>query len=297
MKSPTSIFSKNVGYQRCTTGYCLAVGLCVIFISQIVVAQQSETIPASTQRNDTISNQGFSIQANSVNTQPVADMNKELMAEPQQNPEQNHKPTQNEKPEMNTAGVSQVQSKKTLIKRLPRRLTGVAGKEMQSQPSSPVSWYRTGIGALSIVLCMMGGVYFLARKWFPSIRVMDSRAIHVVARATITPKHQAALIQMGRRFVLVGISGEHMNTLCEITNPEEIAELTTRMGLSQSPHATGFENMLSRETQGYVESAMDPATEVMPNADQQQNRRASWLKTPALSELKKKLRSLQHRSS
>lgn len=297
MKSPTSIFSKNVGYQRCTTGYCLAVGLCVIFISQIVVAQQSETIPERTQRNDTISNQGFSIQANSVNTQPVADMNKELMAEPQHNPEQNHKPTQNEKPEINTAGVTQVQSKKTLIKRMPRRLTGVAGKEMQSQPSSSVSWYRTGIGALSIVLCMMGGVYFLARKWFPSIRVTDSRAIHVVARATITPKHQAALIQMGRRFVLVGISGEHMNTLCEITNPEEIAELTTRMGLSQSSHATGFENMLSRETQGYVESAMDPATEVMPGDDPQQNRRASWLKTPALSELKKKLRSLQHRSS
>jgi len=299
MKSQTSVVvqkNQKNGIHRTRLGYGGALVLCVIFVSQTVLAQQSESKSKNVQRNDTISNQGFSIQAEAVESPPVT-----LVADQSQVATSSNGPkipsrNQIEQSTTDTGMATQVQDGHGSAKKLPRRLTGVAGKQTQNQSAS-VPWYRSGIGALSIVLCLMLGIYFLARKWMPSIRVADSRAINVVARSAITPKHQAALIQVGRRFVLVGISGEQMSTLCEVTNPEEVADLTTRVGLTQSPHATGFENVLSRETEGYIEPAADPVMETLPGANPHQERRTGWLKTPALSELKNKLRSLHRRSS
>ncbi len=299
MKSLTSVVvqkNQKNGLHRTRLGYGGVLALCVIFVSQTVLAQSSESKSVNVQRNDTISNQGFSIQSDAVKTQPVAQVADQSPVATSLNSPKIPSRNQIEQSTTDTDLAMQVQDEHASVKRLPRRLTGVAGKQTQDQSAS-VPWYRTGIGALSIVLCLMVGLYFMARKWVPSIRVADSRAINVVARSAITPKHQAALIQIGRRFVLVGISGEQMTTLCEVTNPEEIAELTTRVGLTQSPHATGFENVLSRETEGYVEPAVDPMMETLPGADPHQERRTGWLKTPALSELKNKLRSLQRRSS
>ena len=41
----------------------------------------------------------------------------------------------------------------------------------------------------------------------------------------ISPKQQLLVVQVGRRLVVVGDSGQQMNPLCEITDPDEMAAL------------------------------------------------------------------------
>jgi len=179
-----------------------------------------------------------------------------------------------EQPE--TAGGSRV---------LRRRDTaGILGRPQDE--STP--WYRTGIGALGVVLGLVGGAYWAIRRWVPSMRVSDSGIIKVVARTAVSPKHNVALLRFGRRFLLVGIAGERMSTLAEVTDAEEVAELVARVG-----GASEFEGFLGREVVAFgAESGEDEADEVADRTPVDRPRRAS-LHASALTQLKHRLRSLQ----
>ena len=120
-----------------------------------------------------------------------------------------------------------------------------------------VPWYRTGIGALAIVLAIMAAGYWLIRRWMPGTRSAESGVLRVVARTAITPKHSATLIQMGPRFVLVGVSPDRVETLCEITDPDEVAELTARVGSGAFAQTRAFDRVLAGEAAGFRSEAED----------------------------------------
>lgn len=50
-------------------------------------------------------------------------------------------------------------------------------------------------------------------------------AIVLVSRTLLTPRHQVLLVRAGRRLLVVGDSGHGMNLLCQVSDPEEIADL------------------------------------------------------------------------
>lgn len=269
---------------------CIALALC---LSPRVCAQQSEAANTARGNHDIISNQSVSIDLKPI-VQHDPENHQEALHANVQNPLKKDT-TKNVSPTDETIASTKPEQVTVLPARsVTKRLTGVASKE-PSTDSTSVPWYRTGLGALFIVMCVMGGLYWAVRRWVPSVRVSDNRVIRVVARTAITPKHHTALLRMGQRLVLVGISGDKMNTLCEITNPQEVAELIARVDTTQSSHATGFENLLAKETADYTESKPDLHTETIHADDDHRSHRQGWLKTPALSELKNKLRLLQHR--
>jgi len=152
--------------------------------------------------------------------------------------------------------------------------------------SKPTPWYRTGFGALAVVLLLIGAAVWILRRWVPAARSAESRLVRVVARANLSPKHSAALVRVGRRFVLVGMSGERVNTLCEISDPEEAAELSFRTeSTTVRQDAEGFERLLIEEAADYRRPTIEQIKET-------ELRVAGAARKP-LVELLQRLRSLQ----
>ena len=291
--STLSIMKKSLWVSRVPGSYMIVCVAIILWLSPGVYAQQSESAKTTERNHDIISNQSVSIDLRPL-VQQDSQNHQEVLPAKIQNPTDKDK-TENMSPADETSTSTNTEPVTVLpARRIPKRLTGVASNE-PSTLSPSVPWYRTGLGALAIVMCVMGGLYWVIRRWVPSVRTSDNRVVRVVARTAITPKHHAALLRIGQRFVLVGISGDKINTLSEITNPQEVADLTARVDTTQSSHATGFENLLSKETADYTESKPDLNMETISADDDHRSHRQGWLKTPALSELKNKLRLLQHR--
>lgn len=146
---------------------------------------------------------------------------------------------------------------------IPRsqRSRGAAGRPhnpAKLTTSQPVPWYRTGLGALTIVLVLVGLVTWMAKRWVPGARAGETDLLRVVARASLSPKHNVALVRVGHRFVLVGISGDRVNGLCEINEPDEVAYLANRTGTSLKRGTPGFDDLMLREEAGYREEEMLP---------------------------------------
>ncbi|HUU83358.1 MAG TPA: flagellar biosynthetic protein FliO [Phycisphaerae bacterium] len=112
----------------------------------------------------------------------------------------------------------------------------------------PIPWYRNGLLSLALVLAIIGGAAYLVRRLVPSMRMLNGGAIEILGRNHLTPKQSLALVHVGQRVVLVGVSPERINTLCEITSPEEVAELLVqthgRRSASGRQRATRFDELL-----------------------------------------------------
>lgn len=172
--------------------------------------------------------------------------------------------------------------------------------ESSVRPAAPtlpdVPWYQTGIGALGIVLAVIGAAVWCVRRWMPTFGGAGCAVLNVVGRAGLSPKHSVALVSLGRRFVLVGLSGDRMTRICEVSDPQEVAELTRRLGQSGStgkPVLTGgkanaFASLLTGEVNEYAK-VPKPAGK---GASRAKERRGKASREP-LSALLERLRSLQ----
>lgn len=127
-----------------------------------------------------------------------------------------------------------------------------------------VPWYRSGFGALAIVLAMVAGAAYLLRRWLPSSRLSETGAMRVVGRVGLTPKHTLSLVRVGRRFVMVGVSGDRLTTLCEIADADEVAELAARADTAGRGRSDEFDDLLTREGAQYRGA---PEARAAPTAD------------------------------
>ena len=112
-------------------------------------------------------------------------------------------------------------------------------------------WYSQGLMPLICVLGAVAGVYYLVRRVMPARQLANSDLLKVVARTSLTQKHSLALIQLARRFILVGISSDRVQTLCELNGPEEVADVAARIGADGLQRAGAFDDLLRREAEDY----------------------------------------------
>ena len=86
------------------------------------------------------------------------------------------------------------------------------------------------------LLVVLGLIFFAAlavRKFMPrGMRASGGSAINILARQHLSSKQSLCLVQVGRRVVLVGVTGEQMSALSEITDREELADLTVKLARS-----------------------------------------------------------------
>ena len=113
--------------------------------------------------------------------------------------------------------------------------------------------------------------------------------MRVVARTSLTPKQHVVLAQLGARFVLIGVSPDRMQTLCEIHNPDEVAELTARLGMPAARAGRAFDEQLFDEAVRY-QGDWGPQVEPTPSAKIRPGKRREPVK-----DLLNKLRVLQNR--
>lgn len=105
-------------------------------------------------------------------------------------------------------------------------------------------WYRSAVASLVIVLLLLGGVYWVVRRWVPIAKAPDNRVIQVVARTAISPKQGLALVRFGRRFVLVGTSPDRMDVLADVSDPAEVADLVMQLGGAGRQRRGHFDKLL-----------------------------------------------------
>jgi flagellar biosynthetic protein FliO len=166
-----------------------------------------------------------------------------------------------------------------------RRLAPALGDGAINERSTP--WYRTGIGALAVVLALVAGAYWVVRRWMPSARTVDAGAMKLVGRTGLTPKQSLALVQVGRRYVVVGVSPDRLDSLCEICDPDEVAELGLRIGSQRTGAADEFNALLAGEASDYPDASP-------PDSDLRERESSHRAGTPgALKDLLSKLRTLQ----
>lgn len=189
--------------------------------------------------------------------------------------------------------------------RVGRRISRDKESMTRSAPTLPaVAWYRTGIGALGIVLAVIGVAVWGIRRWMPRLGGAGCSVLNVVGRAGLSPKHSVALVSVGQRFVLVGLSGDRMTRICEVSDPQEVAELTLRLGQSSSlgkpvsggGSAKAFESLLAGEVNEYAHD-LEPASTDARRATDRQGENAPQSRShrtrEPLSALLERLRSLQ----
>ena len=125
----------------------------------------------------------------------------------------------------------------------PVRNVSPAQSDTQQAPVTPQSEsveYGRVLGALAVVIGLILVLRWCGKWIFPvSGRRGGGKVVEVVSRSPLSPKQQIIVIRVGRRLVVVGDSGSQMNSLCEITDPDEIASLVGQVREQRTPATAG----------------------------------------------------------
>lgn len=135
-------------------------------------------------------------------------------------------------PAADSASAPQTGDANTDIEKLPIRFGqtrdagGAATQRAATSARSNTLDTTRVIASLGIVL----GLIFVL-KWIVSRSLgvtpaaRPNSAIAVLSRTPLSPKQQLVLVRVGQRLVLIADSGTQASTLCEISDPDEVAQL------------------------------------------------------------------------
>lgn len=137
-------------------------------------------------------------------------------------------------------------------RRLPVRRTWAGTTGEAVHPGPP--WYRSGVMALGAVLGLLLLISYVARRYVPAVRALGCGVVKVIQRTPLSSKQSLALVEVGRRLVLVGIAPERISSLAVIDDAEECAHLLARVDRSAGSSGREFKTVLSAEA-GKLEPA------------------------------------------
>ncbi len=157
---------------------------------------------------------------------------------------------------------------------IPRRQSRESSEEIIRAGQTSVPWYRSPFAALVVVLGVIGAVAAGVRRWVPAARAVSSDQMRVVGRTAISSKQSAVLLHVGKRVVLLGVTSDRVNTLAEITDESEVAQLVGQAKSADSKaqgfdaagiasvgmKASEFDAALAREFEQYEESQANTQT-------------------------------------
>ncbi|MBI1825593.1 MAG: FliO/MopB family protein [Planctomycetes bacterium] len=131
-----------------------------------------------------------------------------------------------------------------------RRTSEPAGAEINR--STAVPWYRSALGSLGIVLAIIGLLFLALKRWLPAKRWTDgAKVMSIAARTMIDGKHGLALVRVGHRFVMIGVSPDRLTALAEISESSEVAELSAKTNTASGNRLAGFDRLLRGEVDSF----------------------------------------------
>jgi flagellar biogenesis protein FliO len=140
--------------------------------------------------------------------------------------------------------------------RRPQAVEG--GAKPSSSSSDALYGFARVAGSLGLVLAAIIGLKVFAGRMLgiKSAGPKSNRGVRVLSRTTIGAKQQLMLLQVGRRLVLVADSGGQMNSVCEITDPDEVAELAAQ-ALGEAPNMPGFNRVLRGRASEFIDDEFE----------------------------------------
>ncbi|MDO8630511.1 MAG: flagellar biosynthetic protein FliO, partial [Phycisphaerales bacterium] len=111
--------------------------------------------------------------------------------------------------------------------------------------------------------------------------------MRVVGRTALSPRQSLALVRVGRRFVVVGVSPDRVDAVCDITDSDEVADLAAQASAKGLSGSSGFATWLNREAADYVQHDRE-ADRTSPTVD-----KGLGAVSKPLAELLQRLRSMQ----
>jgi flagellar biogenesis protein FliO len=66
------------------------------------------------------------------------------------------------------------------------------------------------------------------------------RGVQVLSRSIVAPRQQMLVVQFGRRLLLVGSSGAEMTPLCQLDDPDEVAEVLAQLKSDRGATSKSF---------------------------------------------------------
>ncbi len=85
-------------------------------------------------------------------------------------------------------------------------------------------WGRT-LAALALVVVLIIVARFMLKRFGPVSGARGAGVLDVLARTSVSSRHQLLLVRVGRRIVLVAQAPTSMTAISEITDPDEAAAL------------------------------------------------------------------------
>jgi len=132
--------------------------------------------------------------------------------------------------------------------------------------ASDAPWWRHPLASLGLVLAAILALMALARRCLPMSRVAGSGVLRVVARTHLSPKQSVALIQVGRRMIIAGITPERIAALGTLDDPEENARLLAAVQGGGRRNVDPFADVLTLQAGRYATS--DAGTDTADDAEQ-----------------------------
>jgi flagellar biogenesis protein FliO len=136
-----------------------------------------------------------------------------------------------------------------------------------SKSFQTVSHPETGAGVFGLadmiplvaVLALIGVAAFVVKRFMPAKTLLTGAGVlDVVARLSLSPKQTLILVKMGKRLVLLGMSGESMTALSEVTDPEQVAFMLGQAASESSSSMTStFARSIQRESLVYEDEDED----------------------------------------
>ncbi|MFZ5586594.1 MAG: flagellar biosynthetic protein FliO [Thermodesulfobacteriota bacterium] len=103
--------------------------------------------------------------------------------------------------------------------------------EQIAQPPDLAGGVGQMLLALGLVLALVLLLYWLARRFLPGHAGLGQAAgLRVLGRLALGPKKGLALVEVGRRVLVVGLAEQGVSLLTTIDDPEEIAALGAAKG-------------------------------------------------------------------
>ncbi|HEX4055440.1 MAG TPA: flagellar biosynthetic protein FliO [Tepidisphaeraceae bacterium] len=147
-------------------------------------------------------------------------------------------------------------------------------------------------GVLGLIFVLRAG----AKRIFPgAAAARATSAVKVLARCTISPKQHLLVIQFGKRLVLVGDTGSHLNPLCEIADADEAASVLAQARDESITAARRFDSLFGRARGGFAQAPSPDSEERFDESHEINADAPPVVDDPALEATRKELAGLSHK--
>ena len=109
----------------------------------------------------------------------------------------------------------------------PRSTATPTGSTDAPTEKTTFGWAMAKIfGVLGLLMAVLVGALYLMKRFMPGVREFSGNSvIQVVSRARLSPTLHIYLLRIGSRALVLGVNGNDVRTLSEISSPQEIDQL------------------------------------------------------------------------